>query len=93
MYLHLGGETMVNTSDIVAIMDMETSSTSKKTREFLKKTQNSGEVISVNEELPKSYVITTEKGKTKVYISPISSQTLLKRANNIKAYLSMPEFR
>ena len=93
MYLHLGGEVMVETKDIIAIMDMETSSTSKKTREFLRKTQEKDNVISVNDELPKSYVITSVKGKTTVYISPISSQTLLKRANNIKAYLSMPEFK
>lgn len=93
MYLHLGGDTAVNIKDIVAIMDMETTSTSKKTREFLRITQKNGEVISVNDELPKSYVIISDKGKTKVFISPISSQTLLKRANNLKAYFSMPQFK
>ncbi len=89
MYLHLGGDVAVRIKDIVAIMDMETTSTSKKTREFLKINQKYGEIISVNNELPKSYVITTEDSKTKVYISPISSQTLLKRANNLKAYFNI----
>ncbi len=89
MYLHLGGDVAVRIKDIVAIMDMETTSTSKKTREFLKINQKHGEIISVNNELPKSYVIITEDKKTKVYISPISSQTLLKRANNLKAYFNI----
>ena len=90
MYLHLGGEVCVRIKDIVAIMDMETSSTSKITREFLKKTQKNGMIINVNEEeLPKSYVVTEGEGITKMYISPISSNTLLKRANNLKTYFSM----
>ena len=89
MYLHLGGDVAVRIKDIVAIMDMETTSTSKKTREFLKITQKNGEIISVNNELPKSYVIITQDKRTKVYISPISSQTLLKRANNFKEYFNI----
>jgi len=89
MYLHLGGDICVPTKDIVAVMDMETSSTSKITREFFKHIQKNSEVVSVNEDLPKSYVIVNKNGVTTVYISPISSQTLVKRANNIKAYFSM----
>ncbi len=90
MYLHLGGEVCVRIKEIVAIMDLETSSTSKITREFLKKMQKEGSVININEEeIPKSYVVTKEDNKTTMYISPISSQTLLKRANNLKAYFSM----
>ncbi len=92
MYLHLGGDVCVRMKDIVAVMDLETSSTSKITREFLKHTQKNHEVVSVNDELPKSYVIVCRNGKTVVYISPISSQTLLKRSDNIKEYFKLPEF-
>ena len=90
MYLHLGGEICVRIKDVVAIMDLETSSTSKITREFLKKTQINSEVISINdEELPKSYVVTESNKKVTMYISPISSSTLLKRANNFETYFSL----
>lgn len=90
MYLHLGGETCVKIKDIIAIMDLETSSISKITRDFLKKTQQKNKVISINEEeLPKSYVVTKEEKEIIMYISPISSNTLLKRANNLKGYFSM----
>ncbi len=90
MYLHLGGEICVRIKEIIAIMDLETSSTSKITREFLKKMQKNGKVISINdEELPKSYVVTEKDKKVTMYISPISSSTLLKRANNFKTYFSL----
>lgn len=89
MYLHLGGDISVKIKNIVAIMDMETTSVSKITKDFLKIAQKSNWVVNVNdEELPKSYVITSENDETRVYISPISSQTLLKRANKGDLYFA-----
>lgn len=83
MYLHLGGDIVVNIKNIISIMDMENTSVSKITREYLSNAEKNKRVINVNfEELPKSYIITKEKNEIKVYISPISSVTLLKRANN-----------
>ena len=35
MFLHLGGDTVINMKDIIAIMDLDVTSTSKITREFL----------------------------------------------------------
>ena len=37
MYLNIGGDTMVKKNEIMAIMDIENTSVSKKTREFFKK--------------------------------------------------------
>ena len=83
MFLHLGGDVVVKSKTIVAIMDLETSSVSKITREFLKKVTQNDNVININTfELPKSYVICEEKGKIIVYVSPISSRTLNKRADS-----------
>lgn len=80
MYLHLGGQTVVKLRDIVAILDLETTSVSKKTKEFLRINENNGKILNVSEDIPKSYVICSEKGKTKIYVSQMSSSTLLKRA-------------
>ncbi len=79
MYLHIGANVMVKKSDIVAILDMETTSVSKKTKEFLRKSEGGGKIINISEDIPKSYIICTENGKEKIYISQISSSTLLKR--------------
>lgn len=79
MYLHIGGQAVVKQRDIVAILDLETTSVSKKTKEFLKINEKNGNVINVSEDIPKSYIICREDGKDKIYISQISSMTLLKR--------------
>lgn len=83
MFLHLGADIVVKKCDIVAIMDMETSSLSKKTKEFLRNEERNGNVINVDVELlPKSYVLVSGKKENKLYISPIATSTLLKRAND-----------
>ena len=79
MYLHLGGQTVVREKDIVAILDLETTSVRKKTKEFLKINEKMGLMENISEDIPKSYVICNENGNTKIYISQISSATLLKR--------------
>lgn len=76
VYIHLGSNTVVNIKDIIAIIDMDKTTTSKNTRDFLAYAQKSGSVINVSEELPKSAVICNYKGKNRVYISQISPATL-----------------
>ena len=82
MYLHLGQDTVVHTDEIVGIFDLDTSTVSKRTREFLTKAEKAGRVVNVSMELPKSFVLCAkkgEKGSYTLYISQISSSTLLKR--------------
>lgn len=81
MYLHLGNEVIVKTDDIIGIFDMDNTSVSKATKDYLKQAQISNNVINVSYEIPKSYIVCEQNGKTIVYISQISSQTLLKRAD------------
>ena len=79
MFLHLGQNVTVPKSSVVGIFDIETSSISKITREYFKKAQKNKIVINISDELPKSYVVCEENGKHLLYISQISSATLLKR--------------
>lgn len=83
MYVHLGGDTVVLQKDIIAIFDLELTSISKITREFLHVAEEEGFVVNVSEDLPKSYILTESDNESRVYISPISAATLLKRANSI----------
>lgn len=86
MYLHLGQETVVLTKDIIGIFDLDTATISKQTRDFLTKAEKSGNVFNVSYELPKSFIVSKGKEKEKVYISQLSSQTLLKRKNKNDIY-------
>ena len=83
MYLHLGQDVVVSLRNVLAIFDMENTTISKISKEFLKTAEEEGFVETVSEDLPKSYVICEIDKKSKVYISPISSVTLLKRAGFI----------
>lgn len=84
--LHIGMGKTIKKKDIVGIFDLETTTVSKKTREFLKRCGKE-EIAEVDmEEIPKSYVICKNKEKEKVYITRLSSQTLLKRAERIEDF-------
>ena len=80
MYLHLGQDVVVPSRTIVGIFDIENTSISKITKEFLGSEEKLHHVINVSMELPKSFVICREKEKNVVYISQISCATLTKRA-------------
>ena len=84
MYIHLGNNVMLTTSDIIGIFDLENTSISKRTRDFLNKAEKEGRVITITYDLPRTFVIAGKNFKdAKIYISQISSQTLLKRTGYI----------
>lgn len=74
MYLHIGGDVCVKKSEIVGIFDIENTSVSRDTKEFLAKAGKK-KVIYVGYDMPKSFILCKEK----IYISPISAATLHKR--------------
>ena len=81
MYIHLGQDTVIKSSEVVGIFDLESTTISKNTRTFLTKAEKNKEVITVSYELPKSFILCSEKKrKQKIYISQISSATLQKRS-------------
>lgn len=83
MYLHLGQSVVVPFRDVVGIFDLDNTSASHLTRRFLEQAQREGRVVNVSEELPKSFVLCGSPGKnTTIYISQLSSATLLRRAES-----------
>ncbi len=85
MFLHLGGDTVIAQKDIIAIFDLDNTSISKITREFLHVAEDEGFVVNVSEDLPKSFVLAEINNESRLFVSPISTATLLKRANNFAA--------
>ncbi|MBR4073699.1 MAG: DUF370 domain-containing protein [Clostridia bacterium] len=81
MYLHLGNETVVKTDDVIGIFDLDNATLSRHTRNFLAVSEKNRDVINVSYELPKSFIVCKGKRdkRQKIYISQISSSTLLKR--------------
>ena len=80
MYLHLGQNVIVPEVAVVGVFDLDNTTGSRATRNYLSHAEKSGYVVSVSDELPKSFVVCNLKGKTEIYLSQLSSQTLLKRS-------------
>lgn len=85
MYIHLGQETVVKTDDVIGIFDLDSTTISKNTRNFLNKAEKKGDIITITYELPKSFILCAKagKGRRKIYLSQISSTTLVKRSGFI----------
>ena len=78
MYLSIGNAMAVQEKSIIGIFDLDNTSTSKRTREFLDKAEKEGEVIPCDD-LPKSFILTSEYGFHRVRLTSLSSYTLEKR--------------
>ena len=69
MYLHLGQNTIVMTNRILGVFDLDNTTGSKSTKEFLAKAQREGRVVDVTWELPKSFIVCEEQGREIVTLS------------------------
>lgn len=78
MYLNIGSDMAVREKSIIGIFDMDNTSVSKRTRNFLTRAEQEGRVIPCDD-LPKAFVLATEYGIDKVYLTALSSSTLEKR--------------
>ena len=83
MYIHLGNNCLIKKEDIVGIFDLDNTTVSSRTRQFLSKAEKSEKVVLAGSELPKSFIVAgKEKEKTKVYLTFLSPSTLEKRFEN-----------
>ena len=78
MYLSIGNDMAVRESSIIGIFDMDNTSTSKRTRATLEAAEKLGQVVPCDD-LPKSYVLTTEYGMDRIYLTSLTAATLEKR--------------
>ena len=78
MYLSIGNDMAVRDRSIIGIFDMDNTSTSRRTREFLSRAEKEGQVVPCDD-LPKAFVLTAEYGLDRVYLTALSSSTLEKR--------------
>ena len=78
MYLSIGNDMAVREASIIGIFDMDNTTTSKRTRDFLTAAEKEGQVIPCDD-LPKSFLLTWEYGMSKVHLTSLSSATLDKR--------------
>ena len=75
MYLSIGNDRAVREKSIIGIFDLDNTSTSPRTREFLNHAEKEGQVIPCDG-LPKAFVLTAEYGFNRVHLTPFATSTL-----------------
>ena len=79
MYIGIGQDTVIKDKDILGIFDLDNTTVSKATREYINTASKNGECVTVSfEELPKSFIVTADKNGRNVYISPFNTSTIFK---------------
>lgn len=89
MYLPIGNDMAVRDASIVGIFDLDVTSSSKHTRDFLKRAEEAGQVVAVTDELPKAFVLTREFPMDRVYLTQFSASTIEKRNGRPKTGLDL----
>jgi hypothetical protein len=95
MYLHIGDNVAVPAREVIGVFDLETSTVTRDTRDFLDSAQRNGGVRDICDDIPKAFVVTCaphkrrsclrpavsrRKERDTVYITQLSSATIRKRA-------------
>ena len=57
MFLHIGADMVIPAKNIIGIFDIDNTTISKDTREFLKIAEEEGFVKNVSRDLPKSFIL------------------------------------
>ena len=79
MLIHLGNGYLVRDCDVVGIFNIDGDTTDEITTDFLRKSQERGEVESAVLDLPRSFVLESRDEGEKVILSHISSLSLAGR--------------
>lgn len=79
MYVRLENQIILKYDKIVGIFDMDNTTVSKVTRNFLAKKEKEGKVKTLGYDLPKSFILLNNG---EIYITQLSTATLQKRIKN-----------
>lgn len=79
MYINIGSDMSVRDRSIIGIFDLDNTSCSRHTRAFLTRAEESGQVVTVCDDLPKSFLLTAEYGMERVYLCQFNAKTFENR--------------
>ena len=81
MYVHIGNDTVINSEEIIAILDIKSLEKKDSLENVCKNLKISDNIIYVSEGNKKTLIVMQGKNKNRGYISNISSITLGKRTS------------
>ncbi|MBP1761644.1 MAG: OrfX [Firmicutes bacterium] len=78
MFIHLGNDVVITAQSLIAIINIE-DPWSEDVQDVIDLAETERRLVTISDQEKKKALVICDDG---VYISPISSQTLYKRANN-----------
>lgn len=78
-YLHIGNGVTVRSEDVIGIFDLDSSTISKTTKDYLKYHKEQGTLSYQDSDLPRSFIVCRDK----VLLSRISAQGLYARSDEL----------
>ena len=71
-YIDISSKVFIDKDDLICILDLDKTTVSKITREFLRKNEKNKNIISTANDIPKSIVVTDDK----IYLAQLSVVSL-----------------
>lgn len=79
-FLYIGEDTAVSEEEILGIFDLDNTSTSIRTRAFLRKMEEQGRVVGTKgNDIPRSFLLCSRDGELRIVLSCSTTATLRKR--------------
>lgn len=75
MYIHIGNNVAVLSDKIIGVFDIEATSVSRTTAEYLSKSQKEKKIYTVSMDMPKAFVVCEDM----TYITNVANSTINKR--------------
>lgn len=88
MFIHIGGDDIIESKDVIAMIDYQYISSSTINEEMVNNQQKANNVITLDEEETKSVIITNDH----IYYSPLSVLTLKKRASMLSTISKLDDY-
>ncbi len=79
MYLHIGQDTVVPYDQVIGIFDLDSTTYSRDSRDFLNAAQKNGELTTVGSDIPKAFVLCGGDSQ-QVYITRLGTAALKVRS-------------
>ncbi len=79
MYLHIGNGESIKKESVIGIFDLDTATVSKITKKYINEKEKEGKIEYTDHDLPRAFIVCSDKGEEKVKLSRISSVGLRQR--------------
>ena len=79
MYLTIGKNRVIRKDAVLGIFDLDSTTQSWLTREFLSAAEKAGQIVNTAEDIPNSFLICEDRGEVRVYLTQSTSRTLWRK--------------